>query len=120
MRKETEIQEIENLISESLNSDKPNKSVVNAAKQLMVEEKLNKNKTEKIITKRRWSLVGVYSCIAVMLIMVCCLIMVNKINLSNIQMIVINFFVGGIVYITVLVLRKNPIVSLLKNIHHKS
>ena len=54
------------------------------------------------------------------LIMVCCLIMVNKINLSNIQMIVINFFVGGIVYITVLVLRKNPIVSLLKNIHHKS
>lgn len=78
MRKETEIQEIENLISESLNSDKPSKSVVNAAKQLMVEEKLNKNKTEKIITKKRWSLVGVYSCIAVMLIMVCCLPFILK------------------------------------------
>lgn len=78
MRKETEIQEIENLISESLNSDKPSKSVVNAAKQLMVEEKLNEKKTEKIPTKKRWSLVGIYSCVAAMLIMICCLPFILK------------------------------------------
>lgn len=53
------------------------------------------------------------------LIMACCLTMVNKISLPDIQMIVINFFAGGTVYITVLALRKNPVVSLLKNIHHK-
>ena len=73
MRKEKEIQEIENLISESLNSDKPSKSVVNAAKQLMVDEKIQQERTVKTTTKKRWSLIGVCSSAAVILIMICCL-----------------------------------------------
>ena len=53
------------------------------------------------------------------LIMLLCLTPVQNIDFPDIPMLVINFLIGGVVYIAVLALRKNPIMSLLTNIHHK-
>lgn len=83
MRKNQEMKEIENLIVESLNSDKPSKSVTDEAKQLMLQQTQIK-KRQSVTEKKRWGLVRVGSFVAALLLVVCFIpLMLNQIDRGN-------------------------------------
>lgn len=84
MKKKAEINEIETLVSEALNSDKPNKNVLDAAKQLMYADKVKEKKDYKIRIRKRWRLVGVYCC-ALILVVLCSLPLILKQPGPNIE-----------------------------------